>query len=364
MLGTRISARIIGIGGCAALLVVCAAGRLLADDTPVEAIRLDYHAPGECPSRDVFSAQVFGRTPHARVAQDNERARAFAVRLTVTPERADGEVTIRDLDDSVSTRKVRGRTCDEVVLALALVTALAIDPTASMAPIPLAPAAASPPGDAAATVDAFVPTDTGALPPEVDAALALPPPNVEHETQPVAARLVQRPFAALSIALRTSLFPDVATQGAVALGFELDRGDILSPEVRGLFVAALTDDATTSLGRARYAYFGGRVDGCPIRLRPAASLDLRPCVALETGQFSARGLDIPDSQRSSRLWLELSALARVRYRPGIGGLFVELDAALELPLIRDRYIVDPPGTVIFRPPPFGGSGTLGLGWDL
>ncbi len=357
-------AHAIGTLGCVVALVLCGAGTLAADERlPMEAIRLRYEAPAGCPLTDAFSAQVFVRTTHARVAADGERARTFVVRIAVSPGKADGQVTIRDLDDSVSTRKVRGRTCEEVALALALVTALAIDPTASMSPVPTelpqTPPPPPPPEDAAPEADVQGPVDAGAR--EVDA--TTPPRVVSDAAAPAPASVVPIPFAAASIAARTTLYPDVAAQGGLAFGVELDRGGLLSPEVRALFVGAFADEATTPLGRARYTYIGGRVDACPLRLRMAAVLDVRPCVALEAGQFSARGLDIGDAQRSSKLWLEVAALARARYRPGVGALFVELDTSLEIPLIRDRYIVDPPGAVIFRAPPLGVSGAIGVGWE-
>jgi hypothetical protein len=93
-------------------------------------------------------------------------------------------------------------------------------------------------------------------------------------------------------------------------------------------------------------------------------LDLRPCAAVEVGRLSADGADLPDAQRSARPWVSLAPLARARLRPGLGALFFELEAALPLNLVRDRFLVDPPSATLYRAPSFGGSGAAGVGWEM
>ena len=70
------------------------------------------------------------------MATPGEAARAFVVTVTAETATIRGLLSITSLGGSVSRREVTGDTCSEVVSALALITALAIDPSATTAPDP------------------------------------------------------------------------------------------------------------------------------------------------------------------------------------------------------------------------------------
>ncbi|MBW2528493.1 MAG: hypothetical protein JRI23_30235, partial [Deltaproteobacteria bacterium] len=123
------------------LLVAFTAGA--AEDE--ERVHLQYERSGPCAGRDAFVAQVAARTPKARWATSPEGVRVFQVTLAADPEegerwsQAAGTLTILDTDGSRATRRVEGDSCEEVLAAVALIAALAIDPQADVLGAVVAP---------------------------------------------------------------------------------------------------------------------------------------------------------------------------------------------------------------------------------
>ena len=105
----------------------------LAHAQGLDPIRLEYSAPEGCPGREVFWSEVRARTPRAVPAHEGEPARGFRVVLAWTEAGAQGTLTLTERNGATSSRVVDGDTCPAVASALALVTVLAIDPSASTA---------------------------------------------------------------------------------------------------------------------------------------------------------------------------------------------------------------------------------------
>jgi hypothetical protein len=95
-----------------------------ADQQPV---RITYQAEGACPSERSFRQDVESRTLLARQPTGRE-TRQFIVMLKDQGRQSLGRLLIGDQHGSVVTREVTGESCAEVASALALITALAIDP--------------------------------------------------------------------------------------------------------------------------------------------------------------------------------------------------------------------------------------------
>jgi hypothetical protein len=95
-----------------------------------EAILLDYDAGAGCPDRKQFVQRVHTFTTKAEIVSDNGAPRRkFAVQVSRAGNVVRGELTIDDRG-AKTTRDVSGATCDEVISALALATAIAVDPDA------------------------------------------------------------------------------------------------------------------------------------------------------------------------------------------------------------------------------------------
>lgn len=96
-----------------------------------EALVLDYQAPSQCPGREAFEAQVGALTRAATfdASVQDPSARVLVIRVAPGPAQVTGELRLSD-GDTEATRRFEAATCEEVVEALALATALALDPEA------------------------------------------------------------------------------------------------------------------------------------------------------------------------------------------------------------------------------------------
>src|SRR5690349_14735342 len=103
----------------------------VADEPP---FRLVYEAPASaCPDREAFLHEIFARTQRPRLAPDGEDGPAIAIRVAIdvkSESSSTGRLEMREPDGTNETREVSGQTCTEVAKALALVTALVLDPDA------------------------------------------------------------------------------------------------------------------------------------------------------------------------------------------------------------------------------------------
>src|ERR1700760_4529038 len=109
-----------------------AVGRVAkAAEADAEPIHIDYTAPESCPAKAELVRGVLGRTNRAHEAGDEKPTRTFVVTLTPGPTETRGELVMRGADGAEAERELTGDTCAEVVDALALIAALAIDPHAS-----------------------------------------------------------------------------------------------------------------------------------------------------------------------------------------------------------------------------------------
>src|SRR5512136_1399882 len=95
-----------------------------------ESVRIDYAAPTGCPDATAFMHSLRERTTRFREAAPDEQARGFLVRVKAVGSAFSGRLEIRSPDGPTAVRNVEAAVCDEVSSALALITALTIDPNA------------------------------------------------------------------------------------------------------------------------------------------------------------------------------------------------------------------------------------------
>ena len=109
----------------ARLLMVSAAlaGSAVARAEPTAApLRVEYRAGAGCPTEADFRARVVARL--RRPLGEADAANAYVVTIEERDGRFAGRVGVRAADGAASDRDVAGDTCDDVVAALAVVTAL------------------------------------------------------------------------------------------------------------------------------------------------------------------------------------------------------------------------------------------------
>ena len=116
--------------------------RALAVEAEPRPVRIDYVAPASCPDAHDFEAQLRARSARIVVAGDAK----VTVRVRISPRAGQfsGDLALLDGAGSETTRHVDGL-CPDVVAALSLIAAVALDPLAFTASYPLATALPPPP---------------------------------------------------------------------------------------------------------------------------------------------------------------------------------------------------------------------------
>lgn len=273
-----------------AIVVACTSARIAHAD--VDVVKLDYAAPAGCPDRDAFVAQIVERTPAVRF--EASAPRTFAVEVVTTPEGFAGTLVV----DSTADKQLAAARCDDLVSALALVTALAIDPT----------------------------IDLTAPPP------AKPPPPVavgRHAPRPPVSRW--RPDVTAGALVDTGVTPDPVVAGVVQWRASWSR---------------LAVEASFIGGRDTTMHEGGTATFTWLAVQPAACLVMRRTVELagcghvELGLVRAAGEGIVNGRALNRLWWTAGAHGDARW-PARSRGFLQLQVGVSVPLTRDRYRFNP-----------------------
>jgi hypothetical protein len=321
-----------------------------ADEPPID---LAYHAYEGCPSEQQFVDQVVGRTAKTELMSERARGRKFVV--TVTTQRKDtlGKLEIA-AGGATAAREVKGLNCNEVVSALALFTALAIDPNASATPVASREETSAPAANAAPAVSApvFVPK-----PPDADEADRESATSRRDATAPGAKVLLGARGAAQGAFDGGSATPSTALgAGAFVHGFTPGFG---SYRLSAAYFSK--NDVST----ATFRLFSARLDGCPAEIRLAHGVALEPCLALELGRVKASAKETPllTSSSAERWWLAGDLLGRLRFAP-FPAFFAELEAGPSVPFSRYVfYLGTETDTVgrVHQVPPLGWVVGFGLG---
>lgn len=314
--------------------------RAEGDDEPREPVSVTVTAPQGCTSEASFVKEVFARTQRARVVDANEAERRFDVVLDAQRGAFRGTLTIEAKDGSKRQRVLMGRGCTALASALALVTALTIDPQASTRPAAeLLPAPPPPP----APEPRLPPPDAVPEPPE---ALATEPMRVPIAVAPP---LPLRPGSRFDVGAFVSgglvhgVVPDLAASFGAGVLVANPRG--LRSEVRLALGAILSDTTSASSGQVQWSSVLASLDACPVRIGERFSL--LPCLVASGGWVGATASGLPDPQTETRGAFSVGAAAHGRFREG--PLFAEAGLALGASIVRARYYVDP-NVDIFRTP--------------
>ncbi len=285
-----------------------------------------------------FLDQILARTSKARRANDGEAARLFTITLTRRGDGVHGALAIEEIKGARSSREVDGDTCSEVVSALGLIGALAIDPQASTAKAvtippkaPLKPPSCPCPPDPRPHVSA-PPIEPPKIPPPT------PPPPPETPHVGVAAKLWAlggfapgaTPAMSASITLR---LPDAF--GILASSFAIGM------------VRADTGLRDVGAGSAEWQLLAARAELCPLRFVPIEAfpaLEIVPCTAFEGGVLHARGVGRLSSAARDRPWGSFGIYPRLAIR-ALSMVRVEVEGGPVFPFVRDTFSFAPRSTV-------------------
>ena len=298
-----------------------------------EAIRIEVDAPVECVTAPSFLERVRARSPRVRAAHDDEEATTYRVTVILTKRRAQGTLVA----DGSEPRVLEGGSCAEVVDALAITVALAID---------------------------HRPEPSEPEPSEEEAHAPEPAPG-----SPTRMSSPEKPPSSLE-ARPTPWRPSAGVLGSLTSMGRL--GSLAAPEifvevgpVTSHLVAPRFRLSGTTLGgflesegaRATFRWWVGALETCPVHLHLSESLIARPCVGGQVGSLSASGLSIANGSSSRTTWVAARATAMLVLAP-TSYLFLVAEAGVSIPITRRRFLFAP-SEVVYTPPsvaPFAGLG--------
>jgi hypothetical protein len=283
-----------------ALAMMCAGLPARADP---EVVELRYTAPPACLSRAAFEAEILERTNNVRLGAPARRV--FAVAIEPTADGFHGALVVDDVAD----KELASPRCEDLTSALALVTALAIDPTASVLP-----------------------------------RRASPPPE-------------RRP-SAWALELDLDAMVEAGVGPGALLGAALEARTILHNSYAFELAAIAGRDSSEQDGaEARFTWLAARPGACLRGLVGLVTLDA--CSHVEVGLVRANGERIINQRDLTRLWLAAGMHGNARVPLGSRG-FGLLQIGTSLPLVRDRYIFAP-NVAIHETPGLTGWLVVGVG---
>lgn len=297
------------------------APRAHAETLPVE---VSYSAPAGCGSRATFIAELTARTPRVRVVEAGEPGPALVVALADRPAGVVGELRLREPDGTETVRAVAGKTCEEVIPALALIAVVLVDPEATTAPATAPPSAPPPPATKPATGGA--PRFRGTL--------------------------------GTGITLSNAVAPALSYGPFLELGLEMEQERRRGPSLTLAVERFTSPTAESPYGRADFSTLLGRITLCPWRWPQTGVAFLAPCAAFEAGALHVEASNTTDENSPTVLWAALAPVAHFELRP-LRFLALTADALGIFPLVRDHFYFQP-GDHVFSVPVFGWTGRFGV----
>lgn len=325
--------------GSNALLMLVAMGI----DSPASAIAptpvtIDYTAPAGCSSLDSFYRGVRSRTDRVRLANPGEPGVQIRVRVLRAGRNVSGELWIGDQQEESETRHVDGISCNEVVEALSLTAALALDPSASLLSErnpraePEAPLASS--GTPVVAPSASAAPQAPARSSFPDNSAVARPREHSEEDQGADVDLSAQALAT------TYMSPGLMLGPQVGLRFIVPWHHHTSVTV-GLQGFYLSNDLLGAADTGVFQMAGAGLSTCPVYGKLSDWLELGACALARGAWFRARGLGFSHPEVVSRSWwaLGVESLASLRIQEHWG---FELSAGFATPLIIREFSSGPP----------------------
>jgi hypothetical protein len=299
-------------------------GVLPAD--PGSTVGVAYEAPSRCPDASAFVERLRARTSHGDLAPSSEVAR-FIVIVSSTQAASSARIEFSGADSQPVTRTVSGRTCEEVVSAAALITALAIEATLGGAPAVIPEA-----------------TEPAATSPPVRDTVVAPSPG---EPRSIWLR---------GGGLGASGGLDSWTPGG---GYAWGVFGELAGRAPLVFARlTLRGTAGSTSVEARSATFTSlmaRLSLCPFSLQISEPISLIPCAAIDVGRLTGQGeasAELRTPRSAAILWSAAEAVLLVRWQ--LGDLVaIEAGGELGFPLVRHTFVFEWPTRLVYEVPALG-----------
>lgn len=307
------------------------AGRAFAQSQQ-EVPALMYRSPEGCPSGEIFMQKVRARLARSRTAA---AGRTLSVQIVVSGGAYLGKLSLIESDGRSTTKSLEGHNCEELVDALSLVAALAVEsddrePARAVPPTApsSAPTAAPPPSGLPPTPP--VPPETRPETQSPRAVDGLPANRATGSTVP------SRTELEVGGAFAVGPAPAPLYGGVLSLVWEAPGDGWFHPALQLGGAAAFAPDVSVSLGTARFAWLTVRAAAYLVRWRLGRDVVVQGGAIGDVGVLLARGLETLAPANSSRTWVSLGLSASLEIP--LGSRFaVRPVMGIEAPLRRDRY---------------------------
>jgi len=324
----------VGFAGWLSLLCLAAPARA---GKPGQAFRLEYWADGACPDAAEFARQIQTRAPRLRLAEGDEPALGFYAELGDHGHGASGRLTARSADGREVVREVRGPTCEDVAIALALIAALAADPNQAVEdPAPKAAAATK---KAARTRAA----DERA-------------PQLDEPSE------VKRPWTfgvGAGVGFESSIAPNPGYGLGVVFEAESQRG--LRPLFSLAAQRAVASNTETQGSSVSFDWVTFRLAACLARWPEETPLFMRPCAFFDAGFLGGDVARGGSSQAKTEPWFALGGFLRTEALVGEVVSF-QLDGGVTVPLVRSSFSAGEGQPIAFQVPSSGFLGRIGVSY--
>lgn len=315
-------------------------------------VRIDYQGPPECPDEAAFLRAIQARTDKVELAEGEVDARVLRVRIRSEASGSSGELTVAEVGGGSGTRRVDGADCREVVQALGLAAALAVDPEAILRTEEVQAeegesGAVRPKPQSRDPEPARVPPS---LPERAPECPVEPQPELRHGwrfeagVHPLGVQPLMRPGS-----LGTNLDAFIGTQ-------RREGGAWL--RAKYLYWGANSSDGW-------YRLHAGEASVCPLQVRWGRLGGGSPCALIQGGRLFAEGR-ASQPRRVTRAWWATGIVARfdlelVPARSNTG-FFLEAELGGFVPLVDRRFEVD--GRKVGQTATVGPLASLGVGFQF
>lgn len=328
-------------------------------------IQLQYSAAAGCPNEAAFVNEVGARVRRPIEWVNANPSTLIVVTLGQANAHATGKLEVTTRSATAPTRReFIASTCAEVGSALALVTALTLDPNARTEALPPAPngAAASAAETAAPAPAAEPPPPVEAPPPAAPPRRPSPPPAAKPPAEP-ARRANYVAWLGPAVGASIGYAPKSLVTVGLSLGARLRVSRAFSPSLQLAPLWGKTGSTGPVAAGGSFAWAMARLEACPTQVQLAASLALAACLAAEAGRLSARGTAsqiVPVT--ADRWWFAAGAAASLHFN--VGHWFTRLGAQALFPATRDEFVFTDPDQSIHKASLLVYGASLGLGFQF
>ena len=294
-----------------------------------EPIRVELDAPAVCGTPADFLDAVRRHTERVRPSAGDAGERRLVIRVMPAAEGFEGSLWLVDPETTSAERRMTSTDCGELMEALAIVAALAVDPSKSDEPAAAnggVAGSSTPPASAPPAV--IVPPPPVATPPS-DAKVT--PAAVSERNPSPAAWFLGAELGVDALVATPMVFPTGGLDAEVVFR----KASFLHPDLRFAVRRSLEATVSSASGSASFALTTLRIAACPLRFDASRAVRMSPCAVLDAGALSGAGHDVERQQSTIRPWVGAGLEARLTVgarNPRLG-----LGLGLIVPFVQDTF---------------------------